>query len=73
MSLFFDDKAVEKDIVHIQRVDMNEMSKEEAILNKYLFVVDTLQAIRDEKYFCDLVFSKIKKEGFNLPFLDNSF
>jgi hypothetical protein len=63
LSLFFDDKAFEKDIVHIQRIDMKEMSKEEAILNKYLFAVDTLQAIRDENYFCDRVFCKIKKEG----------
>lgn len=63
LSLFFDDKALEKDIVHIHRVDMKEMSRDEAILNKYLFAVDTLQAIRDENYFCDLVFSKIKKEG----------
>lgn len=62
LSLFFDDKALEKDIVHIQRVDMKEMSKEEAIYQKYLFAVDTLQAIRDENYFYDQVFSKIKKE-----------
>lgn len=63
LSLFFDDKTIEKDIIHIQRVDGEEMSREEAIANKYLFAVDTLQAIRDENYFCERVFSKIEKGG----------
>ncbi|WP_032112730.1 hypothetical protein [Candidatus Paracaedibacter symbiosus] len=56
LSLFFDDKAIEKDIIHVQRLDGMKMSREEAVASGYLFAVDTLEAIRDDNYFCDRVF-----------------
>jgi len=63
LSLFFDDKAIEKDIIHIQRFDGQVMSKEEALSEGYLIAVDTLQAIRESDYFCEPVFKMLKKKG----------
>lgn len=60
LSLFFDDKAIEKDIIHIQRIDGQAMSKEEALSEGYLIAVDTLQAIRNHNYFCERVFKMLK-------------
>lgn len=62
LSLFFDDKAVEKDIIHIQRLDGSEMSRGEAINAGYLFAVDMLEAVRDDNYFCEWVFAALKRE-----------
>lgn len=61
LSLFFDDKAIEKEILHIKRLDGREMTREAALASQHLFAVDTLQAIRDENYFCDRVFSALKR------------
>lgn len=61
LSLFFDDKAVEKDIIHICRVDGKTMSKEKALSEGYLVPVDTLQAIQNPNYFCQHVFAMVKK------------
>lgn len=61
LSLFFDDKAVEKDIIHVQRLDKADMSREEALSEGYLVAVDTLQAIRDHDYFCERVFKMLAR------------
>lgn len=61
LSLFFDDKAIEKEIIDIQRLDGKAMTKEAAIARQHLFAVDTLAAIRDENYFCDRVWSALKQ------------
>lgn len=63
LSLFFDDKAVEKDIIHIQRLDGSVMPKDEALSQGYLIAVDTLQAIRDSDYFCERVFKMLGSDG----------
>lgn len=58
ITLFFDDNIQEKDIVHICPAKGLSLSKEEAIAQGYLHRVDTLEAIRDEAYFCKKVFAK---------------
>jgi len=63
LSLFFDDKAVEKDIIHICRINGQVTSKEEALSKGYLVPVDTLQAIREPDYFCERVFTMLKRKG----------
>lgn len=54
-TLFFDDKALEKDIIYIQKVDGMQIDRYEAINAGYLIPVDTLKAIREVNYFLERV------------------